>query len=337
MLGDKGLLVERYEQFLSAYLSGRTEQALYKAQQFSRKMIEQNISPEEVINIHYTVLESLNGDIPEQVKDSFDFLIEVMMGYGMAYREHQILRDKQLALESEIEVAASMQQTLLQGDVPKVDGLDIGVISKAAKKMSGDYYHFVQNSPESISVAVADVIGKGVPAALCMSMIKYAMDSLPEQQNHPSIVLENLNRVVEQNVDPTMFITMFYGHYNTDLHRFFYAGAGHEPGFYYNALTDDFEEFTAKGLVLGISRNTKYKQYEKKIEAGDMIIMLSDGVTECRTSSGFISRDEVVSLIRSHMHLSPQEIVDNVYAELEQLQEFELRDDFTLIILKRTV
>ncbi|WP_329610146.1 PP2C family protein-serine/threonine phosphatase [Pseudalkalibacillus berkeleyi] len=337
MLGDKGILVERYEQFLSAYLSGRTEQALYKAQQFSRKMIEQNISPEEVINIHYTVLESLNGDIPEDVKDSFDFLIEVMMGYGMAYREHQILRDKQMALESEIEVAASMQQTLLQGDIPNTDRLEIGVISKAAKKMSGDYYHFVQDGSASISVAVADVIGKGVPAALCMSMIKYAMDSLPDQQNDPSYVLENLNRVVEQNVDSTMFITMFYGHYNMDQNRFFYAGAGHEPGFYFNANTNEFEEFTAKGLVLGVSRNTKYTQYEKSVEVGDMIVLLSDGVTECRTSNGFISRDEVISLIRSYMHLSPQEIVDNVYSDLEELQEFELRDDFTLIILKRSV
>lgn len=337
MLGDRGILVERYEQFLSAYLSGRTEQALYKAQQFSRKMIEQNISPEEVINIHSTVLESLNGDIPEQVRDSFDFLIEVMMGYGMAYREHQILRDKQMALESEIEVAASMQQTLLQGEIPNIEGLEIGVISKAAKKMSGDYYHFVQNGPDSISVAVADVIGKGVPAALCMSMIKYAMDSLPEQQNNPSVVLENLNRVVEQNVDPTMFITMFYGHYNRTHNRFFYAGAGHEPGFYYNAKSDSFDEFMAKGLVLGVSRSTKYIQYEKTVEPDDMIILLSDGVTECRTSSGFVSRDEVISLIRSYMHLPPQEIVNHVYADLEQLQEFELRDDFTLIILKRSV
>nr|WP_304979510.1 PP2C family protein-serine/threonine phosphatase [Alkalihalobacillus sp. AL-G] len=337
MVGDRDILIERYQQFLSSYLSGKTEQALYKAQQFSRKMLEQSISPEEVINMHSTVLETINGDIPEEIRDSFDFLIEVMMGYGMAYREHQILRDKQMALESEIEVAASMQQTLLQGDIPETDKLDIGVISKAAKQMSGDYYHFVQNSPQSIGVAVADIIGKGVPAALCMSMIKYAMDSLPEKQNHPSMVLENLNRVVEQNVDPTMFITMFYGHYNTDVHRFHYAGAGHEPGFYYDAKNDNFEEFTAKGLVLGVAKATKYQSYEKDIESGDMILLLSDGVTECRTSKGFISREEIVTLIRSYMHLSAQGIVENVYSDLEQLQDFELRDDFTLIILRRVV
>lgn len=78
-------------------------------------------------------------------------------------------------------------------------------------------------------MAIADIIGKGVPAALCMSMIKYAMDSLPsEQQLKPSLLLENLNRVVEQNVGDSMFITMMYGYYNRTTADFHYSGAGHE-------------------------------------------------------------------------------------------------------------
>ncbi|MFP3360418.1 phosphoserine phosphatase, partial [Planococcus sp. SIMBA_143] len=89
-------------------------------------------------------------------------------GYGFAYREHQSLRSRQQQLESEIEIAANMQQTLLAGDKPEVPNLDIGAISKPAQKMSGDYYHFVQDENDCVSVAIADVIGKGIPAALCM-------------------------------------------------------------------------------------------------------------------------------------------------------------------------
>ena len=67
----------------------------------------------------------------------------------------------------------------MYADIPKVEALEIGAVSVPAKQMSGDYYHFVRDK-ESINIAIADVIGKGIPAALCMSMIKYAMDSLPD-------------------------------------------------------------------------------------------------------------------------------------------------------------
>ena len=257
------------------------------------------------------------------------------MGYGLAYREHQSLRTIQQELKSEIEVAANMQQTLLGTQIPDIPSLDIGAISMPAKQMSGDYYHFVKDENGSVSVAIADIIGKGIPAALCMSMIKYSMDSLPGDTHEPSQVLESLNRVVEQNVDPTMFITMFYGMYNTRNHTFYYSSAGHEPGFFYNHETKRFEELYAKGLLLGVDKKAKYRQYERKVEIGDIILLMSDGVTECRTKDGFIEVETLIEYIEKYIHLDAQEIANKVYKELEFLQDFQLRDDFTLIILKR--
>ncbi|EAR65013.1 RsbU [Bacillus sp. NRRL B-14911] len=331
------MMESKYRDILENYLKDQSEQTLYQGQKFSRKSIEHKISPEEIISLHKSLLFEIYPDLPENVLHSFDVLLEVMIGYGLAYREHQSLRHKQEELRSEMEIAANVQQTLLGTSVPAVDSLDIGAISVPAKHMNGDYYHFVQDEHNNISIAIADVIGKGIPAALCMSMIKYAMDSLPENRHEPSSVLENLNRVVEQNVDPSMFITMFYGMYNTESHLFHYASAGHEPGFYYNAEKDEFSETTAKGLLLGVDKRTKYKQFEKEVHPGDMIVLMSDGVTECRTDEGFIEKDTLIGYIRKYIHLSAQEIVTNIYKELEKLQHFQLRDDFTLIILKRNV
>ncbi|TLS34911.1 PP2C family protein-serine/threonine phosphatase [Pseudalkalibacillus caeni] len=336
-MDDREIQLRRYKSILSKYLDDQSEQTLYKGQQFSRKMIEQKISPEEAVSLHVSAMESLYPDMPQEFKNSYAFLLEMMIGYGFAYREHQSLRSRQQQLETEIEIAANMQQTLLMGEMPTVESLDIGAVSKPAKKMNGDYYHFVQDENDCVSVAIADVIGKGIPAALCMSMIKYAMDSAPEQRMQPSAMLGNLNRVVEQNVDPNMFITMFYGLYDSFNHRFYYSGAGHEPGFFYNAENDDFGELYTKGLVLGVSKKPNYREYSKDLQKGDMIVLLSDGVTECRSSKGFIERDEIVAMIRSNLHLSAQEIVNTVYRELEKMQEFELRDDFTLLILRRKV
>ncbi|RDI39862.1 PP2C family protein-serine/threonine phosphatase [Falsibacillus pallidus] len=330
----RNIMELKYKEILENYLKDQNEQVLYQGQKFSRKTIEHKISPEEIISLHRSLIMEMEPDMPDSIVHSFDVLLEVMIGYGLAYREHQSLRNQQQELRGEIEIAANMQQTLLGTKIPTEECLDIGAISVAAKTMSGDYYHFVKEK-NRISVAIADVIGKGIPAALCMSMIKYAMDSLPENQYNPSSVLENINRVVEQNVDPTMFITMFHGMYDTDKHTFYYSSAGHEPGFYYHSSKKQFSDLSAKGLLLGIDKKTKYQQYERYVEIGDMIILLSDGVTECRTEEGFLEREDLVEYIQKYIHLNSQEIVNNVYKDLEKLQDFQLRDDFTLIILKR--
>ncbi|MBD8848249.1 PP2C family protein-serine/threonine phosphatase [Priestia megaterium] len=326
-----------YKDILGNYIQTQNEQILYQGQKLSRKSLENEISPEDIVSIHKEVIEEIYSDIPEKVLHSLDFLLEVMISYGLALREHQTLKNKQRELRSEIEVAANVQQTLLGTKVPASSTLEIGAISVPAKQMNGDYFHFVEEEHGGLSIAIADVIGKGIPAAMCMSMIKYAMDSLPDSRKNPSYVLENLNNIVERNVDPSMFITMFYGSYNPETNLFDYASAGHEPGFYYDAKADSFEDLEAKGLVLGVDRHVKYLQYEQQLSKGDMIVLLTDGVTECRTEEGFIERLDIIKLIRKYMHLSSQEIVESVYKELEKLQHFQLRDDFTLIILKSLV
>nr|2J70_A Chain A, PHOSPHOSERINE PHOSPHATASE RSBU [Bacillus subtilis] len=106
------VIEQRYHQLLSRYIAELTETSLYQAQKFSRKTIEHQIPPEEIISIHRKVLKELYPSLPEDVFHSLDFLIEVMKGYGMAYQEHQTLRGIQQEIKSEIEIAANVQQTL---------------------------------------------------------------------------------------------------------------------------------------------------------------------------------------------------------------------------------
>jgi phosphoserine phosphatase RsbU/P len=330
----KDIFEEKYRGILHSYLKESTEVALYQGHKYSRQAIEQQISPEEIIHAHCNAMKSLFPDLPQEVVSSYDFLLEVMMEYGLAYQEHQSLRDQQLQMKSEIEIAASVQDTILETQIPQIEEVDIGAISVPAKQMNGDFYRFVQDQ-KLMSVAIADVIGKGIPAALCMSMIKYAMDSLPESREHPEFVLENLNRVVEHNVDSSMFITMTYGVYNTEQHTFTYASAGHEPGIFYDSSANTFTDLHAKGLVLGVDPDAAYQPVEKQVDVGDMVVLLSDGVTESRTEEGFIERSVITDLLYENKERPAQEIVEKIYRELEKIQNFEIRDDFTLIILKR--
>lgn len=168
-------------------------------------------------------------------------------------------------------------------------------------------------------------------------MIKYAMDSFYDELMSPSAILRNLNSVVERNVATNMFITMFYGQFFPKTGTLRFASAGHEPGFVYRAESEKFVEINAKGIVLGVLKNTHYNQYELVLEKNDMFVLLTDGVTECKRGDRFIKREEVVEIIKMYAHLPAQEHVEKVYEHFNQLDDFELRDDFTLIIVKKLV
>lgn len=327
--------VKKYRELLKSYIETQDEQSLYRAEQISKTFLKKSVPPEEIVNMHNQALLELYPNLFKDFHYSMNFLLETMIFYGLAHQEVQTLRAEQSQLQSEISVAANMQDTFLATSKPNIEGLDIGVISIAAEQLNGDYYHFNKRSDGSLNVALADVIGKGIPAALCMSMIKYAMDILLEDSISPSGMLAALNRVVEKNVTSDMFITMFYGHYFPKEKKLTFSSAGHEPGYHFCAKDNKFKEIDTKGLVLGVLPNTKYKQYELTIEKDDMVVLLTDGVTECRSGDDFVEIEEVLNVIKDYGELSAQEIVDEVYKHFERLQNFQLRDDFSLIIFKK--
>src|SRR5690625_1905482 len=328
---------QAYKKLLKQYLESNNKSYLDEAKQMSVSFVSRNIYPEEIVRIHMRAIDALYGDIYQDYRRSLEFLLESLIAYRVAHEEYEKMKLEQYELRSEIQVAANMQKTLLATEVPDIEGLDIGAISVPFHQMNGDYYHFIKAENGALGVAIADVIGKGVPAALSMSMIKYAMDSFYEEAMSPSGILRNLNRVVERNVASNMFITMFYGQFFPQTNIFRFASAGHEPGFLFKASDKSFVEFDTKGLVLGVLKHTHYSQYEMKIEKDDMIILLTDGVTECRRGERFVKREEVIEVIRKYAHLPAQQHVEQVYKHFDQLDDFKLKDDFTLIIMKKIV
>ncbi len=324
-----------YTELLKEYVDTNDEKILYQAEQFSRHLMQDGISPEEIVEVHFTALHEIIPDMDQRVRDSFYFLIETMIYYGMAYQRYFEMKEEEISLRTEIDVAANMQNTLLKTEIPNSEALDIGAISLPARQMSGDYYHFVQDDEKNIGVAIADVSGKGIPAAFVMSMIKYAMESFPDNRMYPRLILKLLNRVVERNVETGMFVSMFYGLYDTDEHKFYFASAGHEPGFIYRHETKTFEEIRGKGLLLGIEKESNYEQFELDVDPGDVIILLTDGVTECKSGDRFIEQQEVLEVIQKYIDLSSDKLVENAYKHFERLQDFQLRDDFTLVAIRR--
>ncbi len=326
-----------YEKLLKDYAKCSNKNVLKNATEMGETFVNRRIFPEEIVSIHMDAVNSLFGEMSKEGKQSLEFLHQTLIAYRKGYERLEKIRMEQRELKSEIAVAANMQKTVLLTETPNVEGLDIGIISVPYHQMNGDYYHFVKRDDGAFGFAIADVIGKGVPAALSMSMIKYAMDHFYEEDMSAKEVLRRLNRIVERNVAASMFITMFYGQYFPKSKIFKYASAGHEPGFLYREKTKQFSMMETKGLVLGVLKESEYPQYELTMETGDMIILLTDGVTECQRDGHFINREEILAIIETYNGLSAQQQVESVYDHFQNGDEFSLRDDFTLMIIKNTV
>ncbi len=325
----------QYKKILSDYILNQNESNLYIGQNLIKQLIQKNVTPEDVIGIHKQAIEEIYDNIPESLSHSYDFLIEVMVHFGLKIKEHQWLLMKQEEIRIEMDIAAKIQSLLLETTIPTPRGLDIGMVSIPKRKMNGDYVHFLHDDENFLSVAVTDVVGKGVPAALCMSMVKYGLDTLEYANSNPSYVLEVLNKIIEKSVDDSMFVSLFYGRYNLNNDIFTWASAGHEPALYYNAKENSFYNLESKGLLLGILPEIKYTQHDIKLEKDDFLILMTDGVTDFRKIEEFDSREYIKQLAYSYSRLTAQQMCDELYKDLNKLQDFDLNDDFTLVILKK--
>ena len=132
----------QYKKILSDYLENQTERNLYIGQNFIRQLIQKKISPEEVIDIHKYAIEQIYPNLTDEISNSYDFLIEIMVHFGLTVKEHQSLLEQQEKLLNEINVAASIQNMLLTTTIPKVKEVDIGMVSIPIRKMNGDYFTF---------------------------------------------------------------------------------------------------------------------------------------------------------------------------------------------------
>jgi len=326
---------KHYKELLDESIAtGVQPQLLEKCENYTSEVIKKDVLPEDIVEIHKNYISSLSLE-EHKILDTLDVLKEVVRGFGYSYRDYQKLVNKLQFHDKEIDLASRLQQTMLKADIPQFDSIQIGVISVAAQKVSGDYFNLIDHKDGTMSFAIADVIGKGIPAALAMSMIKFGMDSYGHSQL-PSDGLKRLNRVVEKNVNQNMFVTMFYGLYEEMNHLLYCSSAGHEPGYIYRAETEEFEEIEVRGRVLGVSQNTRYHQQEIAVNLNDLIIIFTDGVTEARNSMGeFISKKDLLNLIHKYKHMHPQDIVQLLYEAILKIQNPNKRDDMTILIIKR--
>ncbi|MCG6794858.1 SpoIIE family protein phosphatase [Geobacillus sp. YHL] len=252
-------------------------------------------------------------------------------------KEKERLEREREQLDFELSLAANMQRALLQtsskADLPSY--VDISVLSVPARVLSGDFYHFAVHQT-SVSACIADVSGKGIPAAMLMTLMKFILDRTVHYGTQPHVYLDLLNRFAYDYTEPSMFVTMFVGNYNEKTHTFSYACAGHEPALWYRAKTKQCVPLGAKGCALGLFPQFSFETKSVVLEPGDFVLLYTDGVTEKRTEEADDDFSVLAAMVaRVNLDQPAPEIVRELYEHIQAYHQYEQKDDQTLLLLRR--
>lgn len=241
-------------------------------------------------------------------------------------------------LSQELEVASRIQKRILPKEIKKVFGLEIAHYFEPAKEVGGDYYDYCVRDDNRVSITIADVSGKGVPAAFLMALIRSVLKTLNIKDIYPSEMLTDLNDIIYPDITEDMFVTLFHSKYEYATKTLYYSNAGHNPLIVYKADEEDVVEHNVKGVAIGFVPNYQYKMGEIKISKGDILLYYTDGITEAENSSrDMFGIDRLKKVIYENRERNAQEIKEAILDAVNEFRgEYEQVDDLTFVVLKNT-
>jgi len=253
--------------------------------------------------------------------------------------EGLIERDR---MRQSLDLAMEVQQKLLPKDNLKIDGFDIAGKSIYCDETGGDYYDFIVSGAaenKNIGVAIGDVSGHGIPAALLMATVRSSLRQRLSLPGSIDGIITDVNRQLVCDVeDSGQFMTMFYLNIDAANQTLKWVRAGHEPGIFYDPVTGTFEELKGPGVALGVVDGWQYEMQERSgLAPGQIIVLSTDGVWEAHNPDGEIfGKQRLNKIISQHAAKKAEEIIDAVIAAVNHFQnDSGAEDDITLIVIKK--
>ena len=253
-------------------------------------------------------------------------------------------------LQAELSIAQEVQNSLLPQGQIRLPMLEVHGYSKPARSVSGDYYDFLLTGTSQLFLALGDISGKGISAALLMASLHSAVrayrfgDSSPGpllldgEANYlasPALMLERLNRHLYTSTQPEKYATLFLAHYDGADSSLTYSTGGQLPPLVLCA-NNEVKRLDCGGSVVGLLEGMKYEQATVKLGSGDIVIIYSDGVTEPENEFGDFGEDRLLDLVRRNRGLSLEGISNAVMQSLKTwIGEQEQPDDITLVLARQ--
>jgi hypothetical protein len=238
------------------------------------------------------------------------------------------------AADREMEIARRIQTDLLPKKSPSIPNLQVEAISVPAKEVGGDYYDFIDLGGGRWGIAIADVSGKGVPAALVMAMTHSLLRVTARQNQSPATVLSLINQTLYEETDPQVFVSMLYGIWDVAAGRFVYANAGHERPLLLRASATACEVLTPGGIALGATPDASGSLQDCTVELhpGDALVLYTDGVTEAMDARGQMLG---AARLREAIQSIRDGIVDAIMSQINAFTGTATQyDDITIVGMK---
>src|SRR5690349_18167553 len=297
------------------------------------EMVAPIISNEEVIGVFDLESDELNA----YQNDDLEVLMLLASQVAIIIEKvmlHDQLIEKQ-RLETQLEVARQVQLELLPARDPQLEGFDISAYNFPTEEVSGDYYDWVRIYDDQIGIVIADVSGKGVPAALLMAFLRASLRAASHIGYAPQVSMAKVNYLLWESIERNQFVTAFYGILDATNRTFAYSNGGHNPPMLIDI--DGTARFIEKGeQPLGMFRETRYHEYYLEFEPGDILVLYTDGATEATNPAGEeFGRERLAQAVKRIYDRPAREMIASLQMEiLEWTDNVGSNDDVTFFIVK---
>jgi serine phosphatase RsbU (regulator of sigma subunit) len=235
----------------------------------------------------------------------------------------------------ELEIATQVQARLFPQRLPAMKALEYAGACVQTRRVGGDYYDFLDLGQERLGLVIGDIAGKGMPAALLMANLQANLRSqCAIAVAEPERLLQSVNRLFCENTADNAYATVFYSEFDDRTGRLRYANCGHLPGLLLR-LDGCVERLESTTAVLGLFTSWECRTAERRLVAGDLLAIYTDGITEaCNDSDEEFGEARLIETLQTYRSLSPSDLVAAILDEVRRFSPQEQRDDITLIVAR---
>jgi len=273
------------------------------------------------------------GDELEALADTFNKMSSDLKRYMAELRRTTAEKER---IEKELEIAHGIQESFLPESPPLIDGFDLAATNLPAKEVGGDFYDFIPVGSSKWGLVIADVSGKGVPAALFMALSRTLVRANVNDAVTASEAIRRSNEMITENDRSNMFVTLFYCVLDPIKKSLTYVSAGHNPPIMLRSGGDDIFMLHTKGIALGVIPDIGLEEKEITLDSGDVVVLYTDGVTEAvNEKEEQFGQERVISIVENFRSFSSSEILQHIKDGVINFSNGQPQfDDITLMVLK---
>ena len=253
-----------------------------------------------------------------------------------AFREASEAQHRLSALQNELDIARQIQEAALPDQIPDRREFEIAASMVPAKEVGGDLYDFFLIGENRLAFVIGDVSGKGLSAAMLMSVSRSLLKAMALKGPSPGAAVEDLNRLLYPDTLPQMFVTLFYGVLDTSTGTVIYCNAGHNPPFVIRKDGDVSFLERSGGIAVCLLNGFKYEDRQVVLRPGDALFLYTDGVTEAMSPTNEeYSEDRLAEVLRQNASASAEALIDRAVRGVQDFTKGAAQsDDITSLVLR---